>query len=199
MASPTGCRCVTRARTSICCAGVCAHSRATSSSAWPNTRWSQLLTTIDGIGPQTAACILAEVGDPTHFASLSALASYVASRACGSRGNARKTRTAPPVPLGNARLRRTVDADTIRRPRQSVAARLLSATARGRQTRQSRAGGRHAQVDGRSLQCRQTSPAIHAGACFPARRGRRGHPWRLASRKLYASVSETFLTGAHGI
>ncbi len=65
--------------------------------------------------------------------------------------------------------------------------------------RQSRAAGRHAQVAGRGLQCRQTSPAIHAGAYFSARCGRRGHPWRLASRKLYALVSEPFLTGAHGI
>jgi transposase len=160
----------------------------------------QLLTTIDGIGPQTAACIMAEVGDPARFASLSALASYVGViprlRESGKR---KKTRTAPPVPLGNARLRRALWMPTLSAVRrQSMAARLLSATARGRQTRQSRAGG-HAQVDGRSLQCRQTSPAIHAGACFSARRGRRGHPWRLASRKLYASVSETFLTGAHGI
>ena len=56
----------------------------------------QLLATIDGIGPQTAACIMAEVGDPARFASLSALASYVgSSRACGSRGNARKLALLP--------------------------------------------------------------------------------------------------------
>jgi hypothetical protein len=66
-------------------------------------------------------------------------------------------------------------------------------------TRQSRPGRRHAQVAGRSLQCRQTSPAIHAAAYFSARCGRRGRSWRLAGRKLYTSVSETFLTGAHGI
>jgi hypothetical protein len=41
--------------------------------------------------------------------------------------------------------------------------------------------------------------AIHAGTYFSARGGGRGHLWCLASRKLYASVSETFLTGAHGI
>jgi len=34
---------------------------------------------------------------------------------------------------------------------------------------------------------------------FFRRGGRRCHLWRLASRKLYASVSETFLTGVHGI
>ncbi len=80
--------------------------------------------------------------------------------------------------------------------RRSVVGSILQLRARrgGRQTRQSCAGGRHAQVDGRSLQRRQISPAIHTDACFSARRG---HPWRLADRKLYASVSETFLTGEH--
>jgi hypothetical protein len=34
---------------------------------------------------------------------------------------------------------------------------------------------------------------------FSARGGRCSHLWRLASRNLYASVSETFLTGTHGI
>jgi transposase len=69
----------------------------------------QLLTTIDGIGPQTAACIMAEVGDPARFASLSALASYVGViPRLHESGKRKKTRTAPPVPLGNARLRRAL-------------------------------------------------------------------------------------------
>ena len=37
----------------------------------------KLLTTIEGIGPQTAACIIAELGDPARFDSVKALASYV--------------------------------------------------------------------------------------------------------------------------
>jgi transposase len=69
----------------------------------------KLLTTIDGIGPQTAACIMGEVGDPARFHSLAALASYVGViprlRESGKR---KKTRTAPPLPLGNARLRRAL-------------------------------------------------------------------------------------------
>jgi transposase len=36
-----------------------------------------LLTTIDGIGPQTAARLVAELGDPAHFRSAGALAAYV--------------------------------------------------------------------------------------------------------------------------
>ena len=69
----------------------------------------QLLTTIDGIGPQTAACIMAEVGDPARFASLSALASYVGViPRLHESGKRKKTRMAPPLPLGNARLRRAL-------------------------------------------------------------------------------------------
>jgi transposase len=69
----------------------------------------KLLTTIDCIGPQTAACIMGEAGDPARFHSLAALASYVGViprlRELGKR---KKTRTAPPLPLGNARLRRAL-------------------------------------------------------------------------------------------
>ncbi len=69
----------------------------------------QLLTTIDGIGPQTAACIMAEVGDPARFGSLRALASYVGViPRLHESGKRKKTRTAPPLPLGNARLRRAL-------------------------------------------------------------------------------------------
>jgi transposase len=66
----------------------------------------KLLTTIDGIGPQTAACIMAEVGDPARFHSLAALASYVGViPRLHESGKRKKTSNVPKVPLGNARLR----------------------------------------------------------------------------------------------
>jgi transposase len=69
----------------------------------------KLLTTIDGIGPQTAACIMGEVGDPARFHSFAALASYVGvTPRLHESGKRKKTRNAPPVPLGNARLRRAL-------------------------------------------------------------------------------------------
>ncbi len=37
----------------------------------------KLLTTIDGIGARTAACLVAELGDPSRFRDAAALASYV--------------------------------------------------------------------------------------------------------------------------
>jgi transposase len=37
----------------------------------------KLLTTIQGVGPLTAACIIGETGDPARFRSAAALASYV--------------------------------------------------------------------------------------------------------------------------
>jgi transposase len=67
----------------------------------------KLLTTIDGIGPQTAACIMAELGDPARFHSLAALASYVGViPRLHESGKRKKTNNARRVPLGNARLRR---------------------------------------------------------------------------------------------
>jgi transposase len=37
----------------------------------------KLLTTIDGVGPLTAACLIAELGDPARFRSAGAIASRV--------------------------------------------------------------------------------------------------------------------------
>lgn len=65
----------------------------------------RLLTTIDGIGTQTAARLVAELGDPAEFRDAAALAAYVgvvpALRHSGKRTPAR----AAIAPLGHARLR----------------------------------------------------------------------------------------------
>jgi transposase len=65
----------------------------------------RLLTTIDGIGTNTAARVIAEVGDPAHFHSAGALAAYVGTipglKQSGKRQHARGSIT----PIGNARLR----------------------------------------------------------------------------------------------
>lgn len=64
-----------------------------------------LLTTIDGIGPHTAACLIAELGNPARFRAASALAAYVGVipglKQSGKRNSARAGLT----PVGNARLR----------------------------------------------------------------------------------------------
>ncbi len=64
-----------------------------------------LLTTIDGIGPQTAARLIAELGDPASFRNAGALASYVglipAIRHSGKNTPPRAGLTS----IGNARLR----------------------------------------------------------------------------------------------
>jgi transposase len=65
----------------------------------------RLLTTIDGIGPQTAARIIAEVGNPARFHSPAALAAHLGVvpglRQSGKRNPARAATTH----FGNARLR----------------------------------------------------------------------------------------------
>jgi len=64
-----------------------------------------LLTTIDGIGPQTAARLVAELGDPANFHSAGALAAYVGV-VPGLRQSGKRTGTrAPLTPIGHAALR----------------------------------------------------------------------------------------------
>ena len=68
----------------------------------------KLLTTIEGIGPQSAARIIAAVGDPARFKSAATFAAYVGVvpglKQSGKQAYAR----APITPLGNARLRMTL-------------------------------------------------------------------------------------------
>ena len=64
-----------------------------------------LLTTIDGIGDLTAAKLIAELGDPSHFRDGAALASYVGVVPGTSQSGKRQTQRAGCSPLGSARLR----------------------------------------------------------------------------------------------
>lgn len=64
-----------------------------------------LLTSIEGIGPHTAARLIATLGDPADFRSAAALASYVGViPGIKQSGKNRNTRAAI-TPIGNARLR----------------------------------------------------------------------------------------------
>ena len=65
----------------------------------------RLLTTIDGIGPQTAACLIAELGNPAHFRSAAALAAYVGAIPGLKQSGKHRPTHAGLTPLGNARLR----------------------------------------------------------------------------------------------
>ena len=68
----------------------------------------KLLTTIQGIGPLTAACIIGETGDPARFRSAAALASYVGVVPRLHQSGKRKFSGRVGIPLGNARLRRAL-------------------------------------------------------------------------------------------
>ncbi len=68
----------------------------------------QLLLTIDGIGPQTAACIIAAVGDPARFKSAAAFAAYVGVVPGLKQSGKNGSRRAACAPMGNARLRRAL-------------------------------------------------------------------------------------------
>ena len=66
----------------------------------------KLLTTIDGVGPLTAACLIAELGDPARFRSAGAIASYVGvAPRLRQSGKKRFFSGSPTIPFGNARLR----------------------------------------------------------------------------------------------
>lgn len=65
----------------------------------------RLLTTIDGIGPQTAARVIAAVGNPAHFRSASALAAYVGTIPALKQSGKRQPLRGAHTPIGNAQLR----------------------------------------------------------------------------------------------
>lgn len=66
----------------------------------------KLITTIDGIGPQSAARIIAAVGDPAHFKSAAAFAAYVGVVPGLKQSGKQSGRTRAPIaPMGNAKLR----------------------------------------------------------------------------------------------
>ena len=67
-----------------------------------------LLTTIDGIGPHTAARIIAEVGDPASYRDAAALAAYVGVVPATNHSGKHRPLRAPLSNLGNARLRRAL-------------------------------------------------------------------------------------------
>ncbi len=65
----------------------------------------KLLTTIEGIGPQSAARIIAAVGDPARFKSANALAAYLGVVPGLKQSGKSVARRGPIAPVGNARLR----------------------------------------------------------------------------------------------
>lgn len=65
----------------------------------------KLLTTIDGIGPQTAARLITEVGDFGRFADAGKLAAYVGAIPNIKHSGKHRPSRAPITTLGNARLR----------------------------------------------------------------------------------------------
>lgn len=64
-----------------------------------------LLTSIEGIGSNTAARLIAELGDPAQFRTPGALAAYVGVIPSLSQSGKRKNTRAATTTIGNARLR----------------------------------------------------------------------------------------------
>lgn len=68
----------------------------------------KLLLTIDGVGEQTAARVVATVGDPSKFECGSAFASYLGVVPATRHSGKSRPRTAPISSFGNAQLRRAL-------------------------------------------------------------------------------------------
>src|SRR5437899_12511532 len=70
----------------------------------------KLLTTIDGVGPLTAACLIAELGDPARRRAFAALARSQAVGVAPRLRQSGKKRFSgsPTIPFGNARLRKAL-------------------------------------------------------------------------------------------
>jgi transposase len=68
----------------------------------------KLLTTIEGIGSLTAACLIAELGDPARFRSAGAIASYVGVAPRLRQSGKKRFSGTPTIPFGNARLRKAL-------------------------------------------------------------------------------------------
>jgi transposase len=68
----------------------------------------RLLTTIAGIGANTAACVIAELGDPARFESARALAAYAGLCPKHNQSGKRRPISASLTPIGNRRLRQAL-------------------------------------------------------------------------------------------
>lgn len=80
----------------------------------------RLLTTIDGIGAQTAARLVAELGDPAEFRDAAALASYIGVVPATNHSGKRQPVRAGLTPLGHARLRAALWMPTLTAVRRNV-------------------------------------------------------------------------------
>ena len=68
----------------------------------------KLLTTIDGVGPLTAACLIAELENPARFRSAGAIASYVGVAPRLRQSGKKRFSGGPTIPFGNSRLRKAL-------------------------------------------------------------------------------------------
>jgi len=79
----------------------------------------KLLTTIAGIGDNTAAMLIAELGDPARFASAGALAAYVGLCPGHKHSGKHQPRSSSLTPIGNRRVRKALWMPTLGAATQS--------------------------------------------------------------------------------
>jgi len=118
-----------------------------------NHEVGKLLTTIDGVGPLTAGCLIAELGDPARFAApVRSRAMSALRRGCGNQEKALLLRQ-PYDPVGErSAAKGALDGGSQRRAMQSVAAPVLRTPSRRGQTWQSRRHSSYAKAAGSGME-----------------------------------------------
>ena len=133
----------------------------------------KLLTTIDGVGPLTAACLIAELETPRAFAAPARSRAMSALRhGCGNREEALLRQPDNPV-RERSPAQGALDGGSQRRAMQSLAAPVLR-TASGRgQTRQGRGHRGDAKAAGCGLERGYSSPTLRSAPISNSRDGPR--------------------------
>jgi hypothetical protein len=136
----------------------------------------KLLTTIDGVGPLTAACLIAELGEPARFRSAGAIASYVGvAPRLRQSGKKRFFSGSPTIPFGNARLRKgALDGGSQRLAMQSVAEPVLRTSSGRGQTWQGRRHRSYAKAARGGLERGHSSPTLRSALTSNPRDGQSG-------------------------
>jgi hypothetical protein len=124
--------------------------------------------TIDGVGPLTAATLIAELGDPARLRSAGAIASYVGVAPRLRQSGKKRFSGSPTIPFGNAVAQGALDGGPQRRAVQSVAAAVLRTASGSGQTWQGRCHRGYAKAASSSMERRYAPTGVCAETSVPS-------------------------------
>jgi Transposase IS116/IS110/IS902 family len=125
--------------------------------------------TIEGVGPLTAACLIAELGDPARFDSPGAIASYVGVVPRIRQSGKKRFTKGPAIPFGNALAQIALYGGSATNPAQRPAAAVLRTAAGCRETGQGCGHRSNAKVARCCVECRDSPETLRADNAGPGR------------------------------